>query len=182
MLSMQGLALDPSELDLASFNPSRDEFHTNMAIILDLAFAIFAEKRFLLYEDYNEQTSPINIIKLCQTLSSFTDPSLWGSPDKRYMAYGVSNLRRYLSFGCFRNYELGIQAFKDVYLACLSLGPQIFSIILTELSSLMDDSTDLDLRWVNEAVLNDSIMWCTKLEKASKTNDEMRQYWNEFVE
>ena len=46
----------------------------------------------------------------------------------------------------------------------------------------MDDSTDLDLRWVNEAVLNDSIMWCTKLEKASKTNDEIRQYWNEFVE
>lgn len=96
------------------------------------------------------------------------------------MAYGVSSLRRFLTFGCFRNYELGMQALKDVYLACLSLGPQLFGIILTELSSLID-SADLDLRWVNEAVLDDSILWCTKMGEAQKTNTELRQYWNEFV-
>lgn len=106
----------------AQFQTTRDEFHLNMAIVFDLAFAIFAEKRFLLYQDYNDQTSPINIIKGCQTLSSFTDPSLWGTPEKRYMAYGVSSLRRHLTFGCFRNYDLGMQALKDIYFASLSLG------------------------------------------------------------
>ena len=35
------------------FETTRDEFHLNMAVVFDLAFAIFAEKRFLLYEDYN---------------------------------------------------------------------------------------------------------------------------------
>ena len=73
---MTGLSL--SEADKASaLSTSRDEFHINMAIVFDLAFAIFAEKRFLLYEEYNPHTSPVNIIKLSQTLSSFTDPNLW---------------------------------------------------------------------------------------------------------
>lgn len=59
---------------------SLSEFHKKMAMIFDIAFAILAEKRFLLFDDYNEQTSPHNIIKLSQTLSSFTDPSLWEAP------------------------------------------------------------------------------------------------------
>jgi len=102
-------ALDISEADSAAeFETTRDEFHLNMAIVFDLAFAIFAEKRFLMYEDYNPQTSPTNVIKLSQTLSSFTDPNLWGTCEKRYLAYGVSSMRRYVTFGCFRNYELGV--------------------------------------------------------------------------
>ena len=91
----------------------------------------------------------MNIIRVSQTLSSFTDPSLWQTPEKRYQAYGVSSIRRFLTFGCFRNYNLAMQAFKDIYLACLSLGAPIFGIILTELSSLMDSATDIDLRWAN---------------------------------
>jgi len=42
----------------------RDEFHLQMAVVFDIAFAIFTEKRFLLFEDYNPQTSPVNVIKL----------------------------------------------------------------------------------------------------------------------
>lgn len=58
-------ALDLSEADKsAPFETTRDEFHLNMAIVFDLAYSVFAEKRFLLYEDYNPQTSPTNIIKL----------------------------------------------------------------------------------------------------------------------
>ena len=111
-----------------------------MAIVMDIAYAILSEKRFLLYEEYNEQTSPVNIIQNSQTLSSFTDPSLWSTPEKRYMAYGVSNLRRYLTFGCFRNYELGMQAMKDVYLASISLGCRVFVLIFSELKTLMEQS------------------------------------------
>ena len=33
-----------------------------MAVVMDIAYAILSEKRFLLYEEYNEQTSPVNII------------------------------------------------------------------------------------------------------------------------
>lgn len=166
----------------STFSPSRDEFHKNMAVVLDLSFAIFAEKRFLLYEDYNDQTSPVNVIKTSQTISSFTDPSLWESPEKRYMAYGVSCMRRYLCFGCFRNYELGMQAFKDLFLACLSLGPPVFGLLLTELSSLMDTASDLDLRWVNMTILDDAILWCMKMGEAHKTSQELQEYWNEFVQ
>ena len=85
-----------------------EEFHLNMALVFDIAFAILVEKRFLLFEDFNPQTSPTNVIKLSQTLASFTDPHLWSTSEKRYMAYGVSSMRRFLSFGCFRNYELGM--------------------------------------------------------------------------
>ena len=37
-----------------TFQTTRDQFHLNMVIVFDIAFAIFAEKRFLLYEEYNE--------------------------------------------------------------------------------------------------------------------------------
>ena len=103
----------------------------------------------------------MNIIKCCQTLSSFTDPNLWNEPEKRYMAYGVSSLRRLLIFGCFRNYELGMQAMKDIYLASLSLGSKVFEIILVDLHKLMENAQDLDLRWINTAVLEDAIQWCS---------------------
>ena len=43
---------------------TREDFHLKMAVVFDISFAIFAEKRFLLFEDYNEQTSPTNIIHL----------------------------------------------------------------------------------------------------------------------
>ena len=180
MLSMQGLNLQPDSMTTSDFTATREEFHLNMAIVMDLSFAIFAEKRFLLYEDYNDQTSPVNIIKLSQTLSSFTDPNLWQTPEKRYQAYGVSSMRKYLSFGCFRNYSLGMQAFKDIYLACLSLNAPVFAILLTELSSLMDTATDLDLRWANQAILNDCIIWCMKMGEAQKTNSDLQEYWSEF--
>ena len=109
-----------------------------MAVVFDLAFAIFAEKRFLLYEDYNLQTSPTNVIKLSQTLASFTDPNHWVAPDKRYLAYGVSSMRRFVSFGCFRNYELGMQAIKDIFLASVSIGSRVFSVILNDLRHLFE--------------------------------------------
>ena len=51
---MQGLNLQPDSVDTAKFVPCRDEFHLNMAIVLDLSFAIFCEKRFLIFEDYND--------------------------------------------------------------------------------------------------------------------------------
>ena len=152
-----------------------------MALVLDLSFAIFSEKRFLIFEDYNDQTSPVNIIKVSQTLSSFTDPSLWQTPEKRYQAYGVSCMRRLLTFGCFRNYNLAMQAFKDIYLASLSLGPPVFGILLTELSSLMDTATDLDLRWANQAILNESILWCMKMGVAHSSSEDLQTYWQEFV-
>ena len=58
---MQGLSISPST---GSDDPeiTQNDFHMNMAVIMDIAFAIFSEKRFLLYEEYNEQTSPVNII------------------------------------------------------------------------------------------------------------------------
>ena len=56
------------------------------------------------------------------------------------MAYGVSSLRRFLTFGCFRNYELGMQAMKDVYLASISLGSRVFVLIFSELRTLMEQS------------------------------------------
>ena len=74
-----------------------------------------------------------------------------------------------------------MQAFKDIYLACLSLGAPIFGIILTELSSLMDTATDLDLRWANQAILNDCILWCMKMGVAHKSSEDMQTYWQEFV-
>ena len=64
MLSMQGLNLEDEYVDSTNFTTSREQFHVNMAIVLDLSFAIFAEKRFLLFEDYNDQNSPVNIIKI----------------------------------------------------------------------------------------------------------------------
>ena len=64
MLSMQGLNLEDEYVDSSNFSTSREQFHVNMAIVLDLSFAIFAEKRFLLFEDYNDQNSPVNIIKI----------------------------------------------------------------------------------------------------------------------
>ena len=58
---MQGLSISPNT---GGDDPeiTQNDFHMNMAVIMDIAFAIFSEKRFLLYEEYNEQTSPVNII------------------------------------------------------------------------------------------------------------------------
>ena len=67
-----------------------------------------------------------------------------------------------------------MQAFKDIYLACLSLGAPVFGILLTELSSLMDTATDLDLRWANKAIFEDCILWCMKMGVAQKSNTELQ--------
>jgi len=159
-------ALDLNESDASQFTTTREEFHLNMAVVFDIAFAIFAEKRFLLYEDYNMQTSPMNIIKLCQTFSSFTDPNLWKTEEKRYQAYGVSCMRRFLTFGCFRNYELGMQAIKDIFMASCAIGSRLFAVVLDDLRNLFETTEELDLRWAVEAVLDDAIIWCTKMTAA----------------
>ena len=75
-------------------------------------------------------------------------------------------MRRFLTYGCFRSYELGMQALKDNYLACLSVSSPIFAIILTELRQLVESCDDLDLRWVNTAVLDDAVKWCLDMSKA----------------
>lgn len=139
-----------------------------MAIVFDLMYAIMAEKRFLLYEDYNMQTSPVNIIKMSQTLSSFTDPHLWGTPSKRYQAYGVSCLRRYVTFGCFRNYDLGMQAVKDIFLACCSIGSSMFAVVLADFRLALDTQDELDVRWINTCMLDDAITFCQKMSAAQK--------------
>ena len=41
LLSMQGLSLEPEAMAGSTFAPTRDEFHKNMAIVMDLSFAIF---------------------------------------------------------------------------------------------------------------------------------------------
>lgn len=33
---------------------SRNEFHKKMAVVFDIGFAILAEKRFLIFDDYND--------------------------------------------------------------------------------------------------------------------------------
>ena len=158
---------------------SRDEFHLSMALIFDIAFAIFAEKRFLLFDDYNEQTSPTNIIKMSQTLAAFTDPSLWATPEKRYLAYGVSSMRRYLTFGCFRNYDLGMQTIRDMYMSSMAVGSKVFLILMIELKDLLENSSDFDLRWANIAVLDDAIKFLSVVVKAGPES-ELDQYFGEF--
>ena len=48
---MEGLSLSEGE---QAPTVSRDDFHLKMAVVFDLAFAIFAEKRFLIFEELNE--------------------------------------------------------------------------------------------------------------------------------
>ena len=158
---------------------SREDFHQKMAIIFDIAFAIFAEKRFLLFEDYNEQTSQTNIIHVSQTFSCFTDPSLWTSAEKRYLAYGVSSMRRYLTFGCFRNYDLGMQTIRDMYMSSMAVGCKVFLILMIELRDLFENSSDLDLRWVSTAYLDDAIRFLSAVVK-SAPGSELDQYFGEF--
>ena len=159
-------ALDLNEAEENSFTPTQDEFHVNMAVVFDLAFAIFSEKRFVMYEEYNQQTSPVNIIKLSQTLAAFTDPHLWKTRETRYQAYGVSSLRRFVTFGCFRNYDLGMCAIKDIFLACCSIGSRVFPVVLADLRDLFANSDELDLRWAIDSVLNDAITWSAKMATA----------------
>lgn len=68
-------------------------------------------------------------------------------------------MRRFVTFGCFRNYELGMQAIKDIFLACCSIGSRVFGVILADLRQLFEGTEDLDLRWAIEGVLNDAIRW-----------------------
>ena len=52
---MKGLSLetDADQKKNTDFSLDQEDFHTKMAQVLDLAFAIAAEKRFLLFEDFN---------------------------------------------------------------------------------------------------------------------------------
>ena len=80
-----------------------------MATVFDLAYAYLVEKRnYAFLQDLSPESSPVNIIKLSQSLSCFTDPSLWSAPDTRYHAYCISSLRRQLIYGLYRNYELSV--------------------------------------------------------------------------
>ena len=172
-INMQRLSLEVDQEKKVDVKFDQVDFHTKMAQVLDLAFAIMAEKRFLLFDELNAQTSPTNIMKLSQTLASFTDPGLWAAPDKRYMAFGVSSMRRFLTFGCFRNYDLGIQAFKDIYMASVTIGSAVFPLILTEFKTVVDESEDLDLRWVSTAVLDDMIAWCKSLKEGGEAAEKL---------
>ena len=179
MCGMQSLDLTAA----TDFNISSAEFHLNMAIVFDVVFAIMAEKRFLLYQDYNMQTSAVNIIKMSQTLSSFTDPNLWSTPAKRYQAYGVSAMRRYVTFGCFRNYDLGMQAIKDIFLACCSIGHSVFATVLIDFKNLIEEQDELDLRWVSTCVLEDAIIFCQKMSAAASIEGSaVKHYFAEFID
>ena len=72
-------------------------------------------------------------------------------------------MRRFVSFGCFRNYELGMQAIKDIFLASVSIGSRVFSVILNDLRHLFEQTEELDLRWAIDSVLNDAITWSSKM-------------------
>ena len=52
---MKGLSLETTndQKKNPDFSLDQEDFHTKMAQVFDLAFAIAAEKRFLLFEDFN---------------------------------------------------------------------------------------------------------------------------------
>ena len=52
-----------------------------------------------------------------------------------------------------------MQAIKDIFLASVSIGSRVFSVILVDLKHLFESTDDLDLRWAVESVLNDAITW-----------------------
>lgn len=66
-------------------------------------------------------------------------------------------MRRFLIFGCFRSYELGLQTIKDMFMCSHSLGSKLFLTMLLELKDLFDNQTELDLRWASIIVLDDCI-------------------------
>ena len=95
----------------------------------------------------------------------------------------MSSLRRFVTFGCFRNYELGMQTIKDIFLACCSIGSRVFAVVLADLRALFESTEDLDLRWANEAVLNDAVAWCSKMSHAQKVEGSATAtYFQEFVD
>ena len=72
---------------------------------------------------------------------------------------------------------------KDVYLASISLGCRVFVLIFSELRTLMEQSQDLDLRWINGMVLDDAIAWCNKVAQAMQSPDStLNQYWQEYLD
>ena len=76
-------------------------------------------------------------------------------------------MRRFITFGCFRNYDLGMAAIKDIFLACCSIGSLVFAVVLADLRDLFSNSDgDLDLRWAVESTLNDAITWCRQMTAA----------------
>ena len=136
------------------------DYHRQMAIMLDLAYSICYEKRVCSFGELSAQTSPWTLVKLTQSLASLTDMECFQLNHKRrYQMYITSSIRRALTFGCYRSFDFAQQALTDVIDLGKVGGIEALLSLIEEARSVMEESSEFNLKWCSICLLNDLIVF-----------------------